>query len=250
MGAYQLFVFLMRHSHKEFFVKNNKTEFDSIAKKYNEEIVENLGSFGKFRDAMLFYKSQYLEYLLPETPKAILDYGCGIGMNIPYLGEYFPNTELFGCDISKESISLARENVQGCTFDTIETVEDLNIYKNKIDCVFISTVLHHIPFEEHEKWINGLYDILIKGGHMIIFEHNMKNPLVKKFVEKIPMDKNATMLDAKYSKNIIKKIFGGESYVKLGYTYFFPWRNKICIWIEHKLVWLPLGAQYYVIARK
>jgi hypothetical protein len=58
------------------------------------------------------------------------------------------------------------------------------------------------------------------------------------------------MLDSKYSKYILKNIFGNEAVVKLGYTYFFPWRNKIFTRIEHGLSWLPLGAQYYVIARK
>lgn len=231
-------------------MQNAKVEFDEISKNYNDEVVVNMGGFGKYRDTTLFYKSQYLEYLLPETPKAILDFGCGIGMNIPYLKEYFPSTELFGCDISNKSILLAQENIKYCKFDTITTVEKLSIYENKIDCVFISTVLHHIPFDEHEKWISGLYGILKNGGHLIIFEHNMKNPLTKRMVEKTPMDKDANMLDAKYSKRILEKTFGEKSFVKLGYTYFFPWRNKFFTWIEHRLAWMPLGAQYYVIAKK
>jgi ubiquinone/menaquinone biosynthesis C-methylase UbiE len=231
-------------------MRNGKAEFDDIASRYNAEVVENLGSFDRFRDSMLYYKSRYLKYLLPETPKAILDYGCGIGMNMPYLREYFPDTELFGCDISRESILLAKENVKGCAFYAIETAEDLKIYKDKIDCVFISCVLHHIPFEEHEKWIGGLYNVLKKGGHMVIFENNMKNPLTRKFVEKIPLDKNARMLDAAYGADILRKAFGAEAPVKLGYAYFFPWRNRIFTWIEHKLFRLPLGAQYYVIAKK
>lgn len=227
-----------------------KVEFDSIAKKYNEQIVDSLGVFGKIKDTAHSYKSDYLKYLLPDMPNAILDFGCGIGMNLLYLQKDFPSAELFGCDVSQESVSLARETVHGCTFDTIETVDGLKIYKNKIDCVFISMVLHHIPPEEREKWISGLYDALKKGGHMVVFENNLKNPLTKRFVKRLPMDNNAVWLDGKYCKNIIKKTFGEESCVKLGYTYFFPWRNKIFTWIEHRLKWLPLGAQYYVIAKK
>ena len=108
-------------------MRNEKPEFDDIANRYNEEVIENLGLFGKYRESMLFYKSQYLKYLLPETPSSILDFGCGIGMNIPYLWEYFPNTQLFGCDISQESISLAKQNTPGCIFNTIKKVEDLYI---------------------------------------------------------------------------------------------------------------------------
>jgi trans-aconitate methyltransferase len=225
-------------------------EFDAIANNYNNEIVENLGSFGKFRQSMLSYKSQYLKYLLPKEPQGLLDFGCGIGMNIPYLREYFPNTNLYGCDISKESIRLAGENIHDCKFDVLETPNDLEIYKGKIDCILISVVLHHIPYSEHEKWLRGLYDNMDKNGHMIIFEHNMKNPLTKRFVEKIPMDKDAVMLDSGYCKRIVKKLFGKNVKIKLGYTYFFPWRSKIFTEIEHILWWLPLGAQYYVLAKK
>ena len=83
---------------------------------------------------------------------------------------------------------------------------------------------------------------------MIVFEMNMKNPLTKRFVKKIPMDKTATMLDIKYSRGILREAFGKGS--SAGYTYFFPWRNKIFTWIEHRLAWVPLGGHYYVLAKK
>jgi hypothetical protein len=66
----------------------------------------------------------------------------------------------------------------------------------------------------------------------------------------VPMDRNANFLDADYCKNIVRKVFGENPPVKLYYTYFFPWRNEICTWIEHRLLWLPLGAQYCVMAGK
>jgi hypothetical protein len=49
-------------------MNTSKTEFDSIAKGYNDEIVENLGAFGKFRNSMLSYKAEYLQYILSSTP--------------------------------------------------------------------------------------------------------------------------------------------------------------------------------------
>jgi len=233
------------------YINSKLNQFDEIADRYDAEIVENLGYFGKYRQSMLSYKAQYLKYLLPCEPKGILDYGCSVGLNIPYLHQYFPNTKLYGCDISNESIRLARSNIRYCTFDTIETVEDMvKRYEKKVDCVFACAVLHHIPHPEHEKWISGLYQILDKGGYMIIFEHNMKNPLTKRLIERTPMDKGAVMLDCGYCKKMLKDVFGNQSFIKHGYTYFFPWRNKTFTGIEHQLFWLPLGAQYYVLARK
>ncbi|MDR3113905.1 MAG: class I SAM-dependent methyltransferase [Treponema sp.] len=192
-------------------------------------------------------------FTIPPPPRygqSILDYGCGIGMNIPYLRQYFPAAKLFGCDVSKESIRLAKSQIDYCQFDVIETPKDIKMYENKIDCVFISTVLHHIEPNEHKVWLKALYDAMKEGSYMVIFEHNIFNPLTRRFVEKIPMDKDATMLKAGYCKKMVQEIFGRGNEVKLRYTYFFPWRNKIFTTIEHSIAWLPLGAQYYVAARK
>jgi hypothetical protein len=78
-----------------------------------------------------------------------------------------------------------------------------------------------------------------KGAYMVIFEHNMLNPLTKRFAERIPMDKDATMLKASYCKRMVQETFKDYKNVKLRFTYFFPWRNKIFISIEHRIAWLP-----------
>jgi trans-aconitate methyltransferase len=136
-------------------------EFDACADNYYDKTIEELGEFGKYRDTALIYKAQLLKYILKDEPRAILDFGCGIGLNIPYLHTYFKNTALYGCDVSSKSIEIARKKYPYGTFNVINNVEDLQIY-NTIDCVFISTVLHHIPEEEHEYWINGLYAVLTR----------------------------------------------------------------------------------------
>lgn len=134
-----------------------------------------------------------------------------------------------------------------CHFNTIETVEDLQIYNGKIDCIFISCVLHHIDRREHEAWIKALHSIMKKGAYIVIFEMNMYNPVAKRFVDICPFDANAEMLNPAYCKKLVSDIFGRA---KLAYTFFFPWRNVFFTKIEHTLSWLPLGAQYYVAARK
>jgi trans-aconitate methyltransferase len=171
-------------------------------------------------------------------------------MNIPYLRRYFPQAKLFGCDVSKESIRLAKSHIDYCQFDVIETPRDIKRYAHKIDCVFISTVLHHIKPDERKIWLQALYDTMKKGSYIVIFEHNMFNPLTRGFVERIPMDKDAVMVQAGYCKKMVQELFGQRTKVTRGYTYFFPWRNRLFTRIEHTLAWLPLGAQYYVAAKK
>jgi ubiquinone/menaquinone biosynthesis C-methylase UbiE len=176
-----------------------------------------------------------------------LDFGCGIGRNILYFKEFFPHARIYGCDISAESIKKASLDFPDCHFTTIETTEDLQVYNDSIDCVFISTVLHHIPHQEHHAWIKALHNIMKINGSIVIFEMNMYNPLARRFVYKCPFDANAVMLKPSYCKKLVADIFGNAD---LAYTFFFPWRTKFFVTIEHLLSWLPLGAQYYVAAKK
>jgi SAM-dependent methyltransferase len=234
---------------KEKFMDKTDAEFDKFADGYYDESKHDLGKFGKYRDIAFIYKARLLKQILGNEPKTILDYGCGIGLNMPYLHECFKNTKLYGCDISSESIEIAKKNYLYCDFNVINNINDLQIYKG-IDCIFISTVLHHIPQNEHEYW-----------GGIVIFEHNMKNPLTKLTVKKSKIDEYATMLNPKYCKRLLlnrfcktkvgdKEILLKKDNVKLRYTYFFPWRNKLFTLIERMLFWLPLGAQYCVYAKK
>ncbi|MDR0331099.1 MAG: class I SAM-dependent methyltransferase [Chitinispirillales bacterium] len=236
-------------------------EFDKFASSYNSEIVKDLGRFGKYRDTAFLYKAQYLKYILPNPPGGILDFGCGVGSNAPWLKKFFPDAKLFGCDVSPESIKVAAGNHQYCEFETIAAPKDLNIYKDKVDAVFASTVFHHIPPAEHEAWINGLYSIMPIGGYLAIFEHNMKNPVTAKVVKGSKVDEEATMLGALYCKRLVRNRFCGTSTknkkiradrdsVKLRYTYFSPWRNALFTAMERILWFVPLGMQYCVYARK
>jgi trans-aconitate methyltransferase len=140
-------------------MENNEMEFDKFADGYNEIIKKELGIFGKYRETAFTYKVQLLRHILGNKPKSILDFGCGVGSNIPYLHSYFKDTKLYGCDVSSESISIAQAKYPYGDFAVINKIDDLEIYK-KIDCIFISSVLHHIPQNEHEYWIGGLYNSL------------------------------------------------------------------------------------------
>ena len=237
-------------------------EFDKFAQTYLDETVKDLGRFGKYKNTALQYKCQYLRHILAEEPKGILDFGCGVGLNIPYLREYFPNTNLFGCDISQESIKIASNNYTYCNFSVINTPVELEQFKDKITVAFASTVLHHIRPEEHQKWIIGLSNAINAGGYLMIFEHNMRNPITAKIVKKSKIDKDAIMLDADYCKSLVKSCLSPQTLpktdnqnicfdnVKLRYTYFFPWRSNFFTMIERLLFFIPFGAQYCVYAKK
>ena len=248
---------------------NKPAEFDGFAERYRDERAGDLGKFAKYGGSAFLYKAQFLKKLFKKEPRSILDFGCGVGGNIPYLRDHFKNARLFGCDISSKSVEIAEKDYEYCQFDVVEDVGGLKIYKEGIDCVFISTVMHHIPPNEHKSWIDGLHGILSDdagligggGGVICVFEHNMNNPVTKSVVTNAVVDRDATMLSAPYCKRLLQnafcraKIDGKElklarDRVKLKYTYFFPWRNPLFTGMERLLHWVPFGAQYCVYAEK
>jgi ubiquinone/menaquinone biosynthesis C-methylase UbiE len=166
---------------------------------------------------------------------------------MPYLKEFFPDARLSGCDISAESIKQAQKDFPFCRFETIESPDDLRKFDGLIDCIFIANVFHHIPPDEHRVWIKALHRIMKKGALIAVFEMNMYNPLARRFTEKCPFDADAAFLAPSYCRKLTGDVFGNA---KLAYTFFFPWRNTFFTAIEHKLFWLPLGANYCVTAQK
>jgi SAM-dependent methyltransferase len=249
--------------------KSIADEFDNYAESYHDKKAEDLGRFGKYGDTAFIYKARFLKKLFKKEPESILDFGCGVGGNIPYLRDSFKNARLFGCDISPKSVEIAKKSYEYGKFDVVADADGLKIYKD-IDCVFVSTVLHHIPPEEHRIWIDGLHGILSDGAGLIgrggggvicVFEHNMNNPVTKSIVTKSGVDEGATMLSAPYCERLLRNAFcraeisgkeikPAKDRVKLKYTYFFPWRNRLFTGIESLLHWVPLGAQYCVYAEK
>jgi len=224
--------------------------FDNIAASYDKELEDSLGKFCN-KDIGIFaeYKVKIVASKLYQKPLAILEFGCGTGRNNIFMKKIFPESKIFGCDISEKSIEIA-SNTNSCVkYDTITKPDDLILaYTEPFDCIFISNVFHHIPFDEHKVWIDALYKILSKEGNIFIFEHNPYNPITKHVFNNCKIDIGATMLKPSYCYNLFKKT--DFTTIKLKYTLFFVWRNDFFEFVERMFCWLPLGAQYYVWGRK
>jgi len=229
---------------------NHNSSFDNIALSYDKELKDSLGKFCN-EDISLFaeYKVKIIKKKLFKEPARILEFGCGIGRNNIYMKKWLPESNIFGCDISEKSLEIARETNLTVLYDIILKPEDLlERYKEPFDCIFISNVFHHIPFNEHQIWIDALYQILSKNGNIFIFEHNPYNPITKRIFNTSEIDKGCTMLKPSYCYDLLER--ANFTKIKREFTLFFIWRNNFFEFLERKFHWLPLGAQYYIWGRK
>jgi SAM-dependent methyltransferase len=220
------------------------TDFDKYAQDYEKILQRNLRHFGNI-EYFAECKINILKNKIKKKPRRILEFGCGTGSNLKHLGNKFPESEIWGCDISRKSLeSAARENP---TVKLFLTGEENEIIHN-FDLIFIANVFHHIALEQRDQIMNRITDFLADHGEVFIFEHNPYNPVTRHLVRICPFDKDAILLNPKGMKKLIVKC-GLGIYAKK-YMLFFPALLRHLRFLEEYLGYIPLGGQYYFHAFK
>jgi SAM-dependent methyltransferase len=219
----------------------SKPEFDQYAKQYDRVLGETIpgvlnedGYFAEYKIALMASR------LGNKIPERILDFGCGAGRSLPYLDRFFPESELWGFDVSPASLKFASDRVPRAKLFSNWT----DISDTLFDVIIAANVFHHIPKEQRLRALSQCHSALVPGGQMFLFEHNPYNPATRWIFERCPFDKEAEMLNLRSAILLSGKAgFLSEQH---GYTLFFPRPLAFLRSLEPWLIRLPLGAQYYV----
>jgi ubiquinone/menaquinone biosynthesis C-methylase UbiE len=129
-------------------------------------------------------------------------------------------------------------------------IVDMNLpfEDESFDVCFSACVFHHISHAEHLHWLAELRRVTRKGGMTVIFEHNPANPLTVSAVRNCPFDENAELIWAGKLRKSIGDAGWHES--ETVYRMFFPHSLSFARPLERYIRKLPLGAQYFIKARK
>jgi len=175
----------------------------------------------------------------------VLEYGCGIGRNIPFLREAFPRATVIGSDVSCASLEIARRYRPD-----VEFLEEGNpeLGMRSFDLIFVAGVFHHIPPAERPSVVKLLFQRLASAGDLFIFEHNPYNPVTRRIVSNCPYDADAALLAPGELRRHLEMAGFREPHAE--FCLFIPPRLSWLTWMEPKLGWLPLGGQYFVHASK
>lgn len=226
-------------------------EFDSLADEYYAQHTANVAITGERPEYFAEYKVADLTRLaleLNHPPRSILDFGCGIGNSIPHFREYFSNQDVTYADISKRSIELASARFPGNENYCLIAEERLPLEDESQDITFSACVFHHIPPVEHHHWLSELRRVTRRGGMLVIFEHNPFNPLTLRAVNTCPLDVNAKLISGPAFRKAAES--AGWARARIDYRLFFPAALARMRPLEQRLTWLPLGAQYRLVARR
>lgn len=94
----------------------DKVDFDEFTDNYNALLRESTGFFSPSEEYFARYKVDLVRQNQNGKATRILEFGCGIGRNIPFLRQAFPDALVEGSDISTASLEIARRDNPGVRF--------------------------------------------------------------------------------------------------------------------------------------
>lgn len=230
-----------------------RAEFDKFADEYRSLHAANISLSGETPEYFAEYKVKDLtqlpySVLQPSGVRRILDFGAGVGTSIPYFTRYFPEARVTCLDVSTKSLVIGDQRFALKADFVCFDGRTIPFASDSIDLVFVACVLHHIPIEEHLVILRELHRVLRPGGTLVIYEHNPLNPLTVHAVNTCPFDENAVLLKSWSLRHRVKT--AGFQPRNVRYRIFFPRLLSLLRPLERALMWLPLGAQYCIIAAK
>ena len=223
-------------------------EFDEFASKYEQILERPCALSGESPD---FYAEERFHWSLRRLIRWLpfetaLDFGCGIGGSIPYLFQTLGCKRVVAVDPSVESLRVARERYS--EFDVCLMTPEEFAPSSNIPFAFCNGVFHHIPPANRLQALAYIRAALSENGILAFWENNPWNPLVAYGMSLNEFDRNAHTLSAPHAVRLLKT--AGFRVQFVDFCFFFPHFARMFRGLEPTLRWLPLGAQYLVLAQK
>ena len=99
---------------------------------------------------------------------ALLDIGCGTGLELEAIFRRFPEAQVTGIDLSAGMLSRAREKYAGMNFYAVEAdYFSCPFPTGTYDAALSFETLHHYPYEKKGKIYEKLFHTLKTGGYYI-----------------------------------------------------------------------------------
>ena len=100
-----------------------------------------------------------------DSPRRILDLGCGTGRLLRKIGERWPSSQLIGVDPNGDMVSVARRLTPSASFH-VGTAESIPIDSASIDLVVTSISLHH--WADPLRGLREVGRVLRAGGKLCL----------------------------------------------------------------------------------
>jgi ubiquinone/menaquinone biosynthesis C-methylase UbiE len=223
-----------------------KSEFDAYSKTYDDAVNAAITFSGLSVDSFTKFKADYISEVIshrfPQAETSILDVGCGIGNSLALLVNSVGRGRSFrGVDISEVCIATAAERITDADFLAYDGC-NLPYPDASIDVAFSICVFHHVAPNDRFPLARDIRRVLRPGGVFLIFEHNPRNPLTLRIVNKCEFDKNAVLLRVEETENLMRE--AGFLNISSRFILTVPPSGPVLRNIDRLFFRLPFGAQY------
>lgn len=175
-----------------------------------------------------------------------LDFGCGTGGSLRHFVEILGCKKVIGLDPSLESLAVARQRHTDLQLELMTPPEFTP--RGDISLAFCNGVFHHIAPRDRLDALAYIHSCLSSKGILAWWENNPWNPVVVYSMSLNEFDRNARTLSPLGSVHLLRK--SGFRVITVDFCFFFPHFARGLRPLEPRLRWLPLGAQYLVLAQK
>jgi ubiquinone/menaquinone biosynthesis C-methylase UbiE len=229
----------------------DEVEFDKFADEYRAMHAANIRLSGEDPEYFAEYKIRDIAAELERehaAARTALDFGAGVGYSVPFFARHLPATRVTCLDVSRRSLEVGAARHGGAAEFAHFDGRTIPYRDGIFDVALASCVFHHIAHEEHVALLGEIRRVLTPGGRLFVFEHNPLNPLTRHAVNTCEFDEHARLVLAPAMRRRV--LAAGFAAARVRYRIFFPHVLRRLRPLEARLTWLPLGAQYYVAARK
>lgn len=111
-----------------------------------------------------------------DSPKNVIDIGCGPGNSTRVLKNKFPDAHVTGADFSPNMIEKAKAENPDVDFMLFDASNDFPKLTEKYDVVFSNACIQWVP--EHQKLLKNMMSVLNDGGVLAVqIPVNTKEPV-------------------------------------------------------------------------
>jgi ubiquinone/menaquinone biosynthesis C-methylase UbiE len=229
----------------------DEVEFDKFADEYRALHAASIRLSGENPEYFAEYKVADIAAELARanvTPRRALDFGAGVGYSVPFFARHVPAARVTCLDVSRKSLDVGQTRHGSAAEFTHFDGRTIPYEDGTFDVALASCVFHHIPHDEHVALLAEIRRVLQPRGQLFVFEHNPLNPLTRHAVNTCEFDEHAQLVLAPTMRRRVRD--AGFATANIRYRIFFPHALRRLRPLEASMTWLPLGAQYYVVARK
>ncbi|MBV9402900.1 MAG: class I SAM-dependent methyltransferase [Candidatus Eremiobacteraeota bacterium] len=105
------------------------------------------------------------------TFTSILDFGCGCGRILLWLGELAKSAAVHGVDIDSAAVHWAQHHIPYATIKVNDAMPPLDYEDGMFDLVYNHSVFSHIDEEMQNRWLEELQRVTRPGGFLVLSVH-------------------------------------------------------------------------------